>query len=164
MRPRFLQLQTSTGKRKGAVKSGEKERREGEKKERAGWKSDSADEDNKSSHPGVFHPPASNRPPSPSPSRDKRLKEIQNSRKSRSHGKAFVASGLICLIFCVKETSAHNRPARFTIALQESPLPLSLEGLNASRYHHHRWPSLSTSCFSFAERVPKIASSHRCIR
>jgi len=32
----------------------------------------------------------------------------------------------------------HNRPARFTIALQESPLPLSLEGLNASRYHHRR--------------------------
>lgn len=47
-----------------------------------------------------FHPRLIVPPPSP---RDKRLKEIQNSRKSRSHGKAFVANGLICLIFCVEE-------------------------------------------------------------
>lgn len=67
-----------------------------------------SDEDNKSNHPGVSEPSRFTRPRliAPSPSlnpRDKRLKEIQNSRKSRSHGKAFVASGLICLIFCVEE-------------------------------------------------------------
>lgn len=98
----------------------EREREGGEKKRKSRMEIRLGRRDNKSSHPGVFHPPASNRPP-PSPSRDKRLKEIQNSRKSRLHGKAFVASGLICLIFCVEETSAIIAPRVLLLLCKSHP-------------------------------------------
>lgn len=115
------------------------------------------DGDNKSSHPAVPRiPPSpllSNRSP------DKRLKEIQNSRKSRLPEERSSRTASFVWSFVCGKTITVMTPVRRRVCTSSLHGALRPNTFRCHR-HHHRLP-LSISCLSsgeWYERVAKIAS------